>query len=81
MLSGVWLYFYIGDPVGPRKDRCGQLFCGLALRDPTREAPCLERPGHTSLPPSPLSLLGLGCSSSPALYRPQGRLLSQKMGL
>lgn len=32
--------------MGPRKDRCGQLFCGLALRDPTREAPCLERPGN-----------------------------------
>jgi hypothetical protein len=48
--------------------------------DPTREDKYLEGPGHTSLPP--VSLLGLGCSSSPALCRPQGRpLLSQKMGL
>lgn len=45
------VHFYVGGPVGPRKDRryssCGQLFRGLALGDLTREATYLEGPGNT----------------------------------
>lgn len=46
------------------KDRCGQLFCGLAFRDPTREVSCLERSDRTSLLPfsSWTGLQFLSCS-------------------